>query len=289
MMVSVIIPAFNRNKYINQTVDCVLTQTFQTFELIVIDDGSTDGTYEKLQDYGDKISLVTHEGRVNKGQSSSINEGLKRASGKYVVILDSDDFWEPNKLEVQVNYLEANPDIGLVYTNGYGTNSEGEITYKYHSEDHRDPQDPNAVLLDCYMALPVNAMVRKEVYDQVGFFNEEYRAAQDHDMLIRIAEVCRFAYLPDYLFYYRRHGDSISHTKLDIRWMTGFKILEEAQKRYPYKPATIRKRKAVLNFRLGQVFVKQGKYMRALKHIIKAGFLDPVRSLKVLFGKEAVN
>jgi hypothetical protein len=95
--------------------------------------------------------------------------------------------------------------------------------------------------------------------------------------------------LPEYVFNYRRHESSISAQRQDVRWATGFKILEEAQKRYPYKPSTIRRRKAVLNFRLGQVFIKQGKYLKALFHLLKAGLLDPARSFRVLFGKEVVN
>ncbi|WP_156504304.1 glycosyltransferase, partial [Oleiphilus sp. HI0066] len=239
--------------------------------------------------YGDKISVLAHEGHTNKGQSASINLGLKQASGKYIAILDSDDFWELNKLEIQVAYLEQNPDIGLVYCNGYGVDSDGQRYYDFYPEDPKENNDPNRVLLDCYILLPQNSLVRKKVYDRVGFFNEEYRSAQDHDMLIRISEVCTFAYLPDYVFNYRRHENSISTKKQDVRWTTGFKILEAASKRYPYKSSTIRKRKAVLNFRLGQVFIRQGRYMKALVHIFKAGILDPLRSLKVLLGKEVVN
>ena len=100
--VSIIIPAYNRVTYINQTVDSVLNQTYQNFELVIVDDGSIDGTYEKLQAYGDKIKLLTHDNRSNKGQSASINLGLKNANGKYIAILDSDDFWELRKLEIQV-------------------------------------------------------------------------------------------------------------------------------------------------------------------------------------------
>lgn len=287
--VSVIIPAYNRALYINQTVNSVLNQSFQDFELIVIDDGSTDGTYERLQEYGGQITLLTHKNLANKGQSVSINLGLREAKSKYIAILDSDDFWEPGKLHIQVDYLEKHPEIGLVYCNGYGVDSDGKRYYDFYSEDPNEQNDPNRVLLDCYILLPQNSLVRKSVYDQVGFFNETYRSAQDHDMLIRIAEVCKFAYLPDYVFNYRRHENSISAQNQDVRWTTGFKILEEARKRYPYKPATIRKRKAVLNFRLGQVFVNQGKYMKAMTHILKAGLLDPVRSLKVLIGKEVAN
>lgn len=285
-LVSVIIPAYNRVKYIQQAVDSVLKQTYRSVELIVVDDGSTDGTFDLLQGYGDRILLIHHERRVNRGQSASINLGLTKAKGKYIAILDSDDYWELNKLEVQVTFLEANPDVGLVYTNGYCVDAEGHRLYAYHSRDHVEHNDPNLVLLDCYMALPVNSLVRKAVYDEVGFFEESFRAAQDHDMLIRMAEVTKFAYLPDYLFYYRRHQDSISKKKLDVRWKTGFEILRRAQQRYPYRVATIRKRKAVLNYRLAVEYLKNGHYVTAFSRFATAGLLDPMRSTRVLLGIE---
>lgn len=280
--VTVIIPAYNRREFINQTVDSVLNQTYQNFELIVVDDGSDDGTYEKLEEYGDKITLLTHEGHQNKGQSESINYGLSRADGTYIIVLDSDDFWELNKLEVQVDYFEKNPDVGLIYTNGYCTNADGDVIYKYHSDDHIERNDTNTVLLDCYLALPVNSMVRKSVYDRVGFFNKEYRAAQDHDMLIRIAETTKLAYFPDFLFYYRRHSNSISHKNLETRWRVGFKILEAAAKRYPYKKSTLRKRRAVLNYRLAILLIKQHRYLSGFICALKSTIYDPVRSARVL-------
>jgi len=287
--VSIIIPAYNRALYINQTVNSVLEQTYQHLELIVVDDGSADGTYEKLKEYGSRITLLTHDGRSNKGQAASINLGLRDAVGKYIAVLDSDDFWEPNKLEIQVPFLELNPEIGLVYCNGYGVDANGERYYDFYEADPNEQSDPNRVLLDCYILLPQNSLVRKSVYDQVGFFNEEYRSAQDHDMLIRIAEVTKFAYLPDFVFNYRRHEDTISATKQDVRWLTGFKILDAAVKRYPYRKSTVRKRRAVLHFRLGQVYMKQKKYVKALGRFSMAGMLDPMRSLRVMFRRETVS
>ncbi|KZZ58216.1 hypothetical protein A3762_08295 [Oleiphilus sp. HI0125] len=287
--VSVVIPAYNRASYINQTVDSVLNQTYQNIELIVVDDASTDGTFEKLQSYGEKITLLTHEGHQNKGQAASINLGLAKASGDYFAILDSDDFWELNKLDIQVDFLDKNPDIGLVYCNGYGVDSNGKRYYDFYDKDPCEQNDPNRVLLDCYILLPQNSLVRKEVYNQAGFFNEEYRSAQDHDMLIRIAEVTKFAYLPDYVFNYRRHENSISVQNQDVRWNTGFKILEQAAKRYPYKKSTLRKRRAVLNYRLGMVLVKKQEYVSGLVHLFKSFIYDPIRALKVLTGVEKAN
>jgi glycosyltransferase involved in cell wall biosynthesis len=285
-LVSVIIPAYNRVRYIDQTIMCVLEQSQAGVELIVVDDGSTDGTFERVQSYGEKLILLTHPDRANKGQAASINLGLGVARGKYIAILDSDDFWELNKLQIQVAFLEANENIGLVYTNGYYTNEHGKPMFAYHRDSHKEPNDPNAVLLDCYMALPVNSLVRKTVYDQVGGFEESFRAAQDHDMLIRIAEATQFAYLPDYLFYYRRHSDSISQKNLDVRWRVGFEILRRASGRYPYRKSVLRKRLALLNYRMAETILARGKRLEALPYLVKAGVLDPVRSFRVLLGMD---
>ena len=257
--------------------------------MIVIDDGSTDGTYEKIQVYDDKLTLLTHENRGNRGQSASINLGLARAAGKYIAILDSDDYWELNKLHIQVDFLEKNLHVGLVYTNGYAVDANGDMLHPVYDDRHIEPNDPNTVLLDCYIALPVNSLVRKEVYDVVGEFDETYRAAQDHDMLIRIAEVTEFAYLPDYLWYYRRHSESISSKQQGLRWRFGFTILKNAKLRYPYKPRTIRKRLAVLNYRLGMCYLAEHKQIMTLWYMVKAFALDPVRSIKILTGVEKSN
>lgn len=284
--VSVIIPAYNRVDYIDQTIMSVLEQTYSNIELIVVDDGSTDGTYEKLESYGDRLTLLTHKKRINKGQSAAINLGMTKATGKYIAILDSDDYWELNKLRVQVACLERHPDVGLVYANGYAVNAKGDSLYPIYSEKHVEPNDPNAVLLDCYIALPVNSLVRKKVYDLVGDFNETYRAAQDHDMLIRIAEVTELAYLPEFLWYYRRHGDSISSKQQDLRWHYGFDILQNAKHRYPYSSRTIRKRLAVLNYRLGMCYLAEQKRLATSWYLVKAFVFDPIRSVKFLTGFE---
>lgn len=282
--VSVIIPAYNRADFIDQSIGSVLYQTHRNIELIVVDDGSLDGTYEKIKSYGTKLIILSHEGHANRGQSASINLGMTRATGKYIAILDSDDYWEMNKLEVQVDYLEKHSDIGLVYSNGYAVDAQGNVLYPIYPRDHVEYNNPNKILLNCYIALPVNSLVRREVYEHIGQFKESYRAAQDHDMLIRIAEVTKLAYISDYLWYYRRHSNSISTYGQKTRWLNGFKILMEAKSRYPYLPSTIRKRIAVLNYRLGQYYWNNESKLKGCPYLIKAGIYDPCRAIKVLFG-----
>ena len=289
-LVSVLIPAFNRVNLIEETVRSVLTQNYPHLELIVVDDGSTDGTYELLESCSKQgnLTLLTHDGRANKGQSAALNLGLRNAHGKYICILDSDDLFLPGKISTQVAFLERNPDIGLVYGMGEAVDDEGNWLYDIHSEDHVEPNDPNAVLVDCYFLLPQNSMVRRSVYDQVGYFEESYRAAQDHDMLIRIAEVADCAFIPVKLFQYRRHSNSISSRGAELRWETGFRILERAADRYPYKSSTLRRRKAVLHFRMAQIYWARGVRIRALLELLRSGVRDPIRAFNVILSREAV-
>ncbi|MCL7945686.1 glycosyltransferase [Marinobacter sp. ATCH36] len=287
-LISVVVPAFNRVEYIRETVESVLSQDYDQVELIVVDDGSTDGTYEILLEYAEKgdLKLLTHPNRANLGQSVALNRALENASGELIAILDSDDIFLPGKLRSQAEYLQAHPEVGLVYGMGEAVDENGRWLYNILSPDHIEPNDPNAVLLDCYFSLPVNALVRRSFYERIGGFEEGFRAAQDHDMLIRLAESTKFAFIPVKVFQYRRHSDSISNKGQRKRWENGFRILHRAQARYPYKKSTIRKRRALLNFRMAQVCWRENKSITALGYLLRSGALDPIRALKVLTGSE---
>lgn len=288
-LVSVIIPCYNRQDYISQTVDSVLIQTWPNIELIVIDDGCTDNSRQILESFGNRIRVLEHSGCINKGQSAAINVGLNAAKGDYISILDSDDLFLPQKIEKQISYFLNHPDCGLVYSNGYRIDERGNITSEFYPPTHQEKSLPENVLLDCYFLLPNNALVRRDVYKTAGFFDESLRSAQDHDMAIRIAEVTNLAYLDNYLFCYRQHKNSISQTKAKLRWMNGFIILKKASVRYSYSRCIVRKRAAVLYFRLGQCAWEDREYLKAAWSFICAGVNDPLRSLSVLMRKETIS
>ena len=288
-LVSVIIPCYNRERFIAATIESVLNQTWPDIELIVVDDGCTDGSRGVVESYGDRLTILEHEGCCNKGQSASINLGLKMSHGNYVAILDSDDLFASQKLEKQVHFLDSNPEIGLVYANGMSIDAEGRELYPIISGEHQSPVGPESVLENSPFNLPSNSLVRRSVYDKVGYFDETLRSAQDHDMAIRIAEVTRIGYLNESLWFYRRHDGSISHTKIKERWRNGFRILEAACKRYPYPKKIRNRRLAVLNFRLGQCYLEEKNYIQAALHLLKAGLLDPWRSLAVIMRRESIS
>ena len=290
-LVSILIPLYNREQYIKETIESALAQSYAAIEIIVVDDGSTDSSAEIVEGYiaSGKVQLYRHEGGANRGQSVSLNLALSKAKGEFIAILDSDDIFLPNKLTDQIAYLDAHPEVGLVYGMGYGVNAEGKIIYDILDENHVEKSDPNLILLDCYFHLPVGSLVRKSVYDKVGGFDESLRAGQDHDMQIRMAENTRFGFLPIRVYCYRRHADSISTKGLERRWRNAAIILNNAINRYSYRESIVRKRRAVINFRLAQACIKGNKnYLEALWRFSYAAILDPSRALAVVLQKEKI-
>jgi glycosyltransferase involved in cell wall biosynthesis len=291
--ISVIIPLYNRIDYIKETIDSVFSQGVDNIELLVVDDGSTDGSYEFVEELMISqpiISLLAHPNRVNKGQSAALNIGLKESKGEYIAILDSDDMFAENKLKNQLTYLEQHKDVGIVYGNGAAIMANGKFLYNTLPSNHTENGDPNNLILDCYIAIPGGSLVRQSLFEQVGFFNETYRAAQDHDMALRLFENSNVAYLPEVAFLYRKHEQAISQQGLEKRWRAGFEILRQAKKRYPYQNNVLRKRLAVLNYRLSAVlFENRTNRFEAIIRILWSGILDPVRALKVISGNEKNN
>lgn len=288
-LVSVIIPCYNREQFVVDTIKSVLAQSWPDIELIVVDDGCTDGSRALLESFGTSLTILEHPGRVNRGQSAAINLGLQNCHGEYVAILDSDDLFAPDKIQKQVTFLIENPEIGLVYSNGYIIDENSNIIHGIYYKNHKEYSNPNNVLLDCYFLLPNNSLVRKKVFEKAGGFDETLRAAQDHDMAIRVAEITKLAYLDDSLFYYRRHKDSISQKNAKRRWLNGYTILKKAYSRYNYPLSTIFGRLAVLNFRLGQCYYEEKRYLRAGLLFIASGICNPKRAIGVLIGKEEVS
>lgn len=279
-LVSVIIPLYNRVDYIGGTIKSVTEQTYEQVEIIVVDDGSNDGSFELVSELD--VTLLTHEGRINLGQSAALNVGLKQCRGEFVAILDSDDLFETDKLTIQVDYLNRHPDVDIVYGNGTAIDADDQPLYEITSKFDQDPSDPNEILMDCYFLLPQNSLVRRSAYLKAGLFNESLRAAQDHDMLIRLAEVGKVENIQDKVFKYRKHDGSISKNGRFARWQNGFVILDAAVSRYPYKKSTVKKRRAVLHFRLAVEFLKVKRYLRAIYHFAGSALFDPKRACRVI-------
>lgn len=283
--VSVIIPLYNRADYIEQTVRSVLEQSQPVAELFVVDDGSTDDGPARIADWPG-VTLLRHEGGVNKGQAASINLGLSQATGDVIAILDSDDYWLPQFVERLMARLNAEDAPDLVYANGRAVDSQGRDLHSLFPANHVEYNQPGRLLMDCYIVTPGLYLCRRSLYQKVGNLDEQLRAAQDHDMLLRLAERGWLAYVDEPLFCYRKHSDSISCRGQERRWRNGFIILAKALQRYSYPPRAVYKRQAVLHYRLGQALRQQGHWFKGMAYLFGAFVFDPVRAVAVLRGKE---
>ena len=199
--VTVLIATYNRAHYICEAVDSVLAQAYKDYEIIIVDDGSTDKTREVLQKYADKISYLYKD---HKNQAAALNFGISRSKGEYIAFLDDDDIWLPNKLTVQIPVFEKDLEIGIVGAEMYLTNEKDEITS--HWKRAQNLQENFASLYD-YNCLGFPSVVaRKSCIEKVGGFDEGLVTTQDYDLWLRMAPICKFRCLDVPLVKWRIHG-----------------------------------------------------------------------------------
>ena len=205
-LVSVIIPTYNRGWILKEAVDSVLSQTFCNFELIIVDDGSTDNTADILKSCPDKVIKITQE---NRGVSAARNKGIASASGELLAFLDSDDLWLSDKLVCQVNFFKQNNDALICQIeeiwirNGIRVNPKNR-----HKKLSGMIFKPSLAL--CLVS-PSAVMIKKRLFDEVGLFDETLPACEDYDLWLRIS--CRFpVYLIDTPLIIKRggHDDQLS-------------------------------------------------------------------------------
>jgi glycosyltransferase involved in cell wall biosynthesis len=207
--VSAIIPTYNRKRYVQLAIDSALTQTYPNLEVIVVDDGSTDGTEAALAGYAEKIRYIKQE---NQGESVARNVGIYASQGEYIALLDSDDLWKPDKVERQLEFLQNNPDIGLVSCHVGVINEHGTVVTggPVHPEQKSDRVSLENLVLDS----PVHAstiLLHRQSLDDVGVFDTTIRYGEDWDLCLRLASKYQIGFiLGEPLTMLRTHGEAQS-------------------------------------------------------------------------------
>lgn len=201
--ISVIIPAYNAMNYLPDTLDNLLKQTYNDFEIIIVNDGSSDSIkqwFSQLQHR--RVKLIFQE---NQGAGIARNTGIINAKGEYLAFLDADDIWESTKLEKQVRILEENPKVGLVYSWVEYISETGQSTgriVKHQAEGNVWETLIQRNLVECGSV----AMVRRSCFDNIGIFDKNLSSfVEDWDMWLRIAERFAFKVIKQVLVYYRQH------------------------------------------------------------------------------------
>ncbi len=207
--VSVIIPTYNRADYIVETLETVLAQTHAPCEIIIVDNGSTDDTLDRLEPYADVVRII-QEAQNGMGGAYARNTGIKNAQGDCIAILDSDDLWHPSKLELQMARLKNDQNLAWVYSDS--VEFEHDKSNVLYVQSKRFKLHEGMILKPLFMKnfiVSATPVIRREVFEQVGVYHPLPKAT-DWDMMLRIAARYPIALVPQILAYKRRHAANVT-------------------------------------------------------------------------------
>ena len=281
--VSVIIPTYNRANLIGKAIKSVLKQTYQDFEIIVINDGSTDNTEDVIRGFPDKRVEYIKKYKKNKGISVARNIGIKVAMGKYIALLDSDDEWLPEKLDKQINVLQSeSPKVGVVYSNALYIDESGKnINRKLDNSKKAEGNIYEDLLGKYCVGYPSSFLIKKECLNRVGLFDDLLSGQEDWDMWIRIAKYYRFSLIKIPLVKYRLHSNQISKN-LGVKNIAANRILVKYANELQRRPYANSKH----HFCIGNRFCHIGKTEIGKKFLLKSILLYPfyIRCYICFFG-----
>ncbi len=272
-LVSVIIPTYNHGRFVRQAIDSALDQTYPAVEVIVVDDGSTDGSGAMLDEIEARDRRIRVVHKVNAGLSAARNTGIALARGAYINFLDSDDWLLPDKLSRQVAALEARPDVDLVFSDiAYVDDADTETVIDMGTGGPPAPF-PDVLVYRNWFG-PMVPLLRRRLVERVGGFDEAFRAAEDWDYWYRCAQHTPFLYLPGKVAMYRLHGEQM--TRDDDRMATA--NLQFAAKHFANDRRKRRSNLAAFHLARARKFKKAGDMPRCALHL--ARFASLVNSIK---------
>jgi glycosyltransferase involved in cell wall biosynthesis len=227
--VSIYTPTYNCEKYLKESIDSVLKQTYQDFELIIIDDASTDNTQKILKKYENNSKIKIFKNTQNLGLNKTAIKAIGLTEGEYVMRVDADDYLDENALMIMANFLDKHPGIGMVYPDFFIVNEDGEIVNYF-----RKMRVGGEVELLDLPAMGGCTLIRKSCYEEIGGYRSDVRWQEKYDLWIKFIEKFKPHNVNLPLFYYRRHGNNMSeNTKklLEARRYIKEKFVQERRKK----------------------------------------------------------
>jgi len=212
-MISVLMTCYNSQRYINEAIESVVKQTYKDWELIIVNDGSTDDTEAILTKHWIRQgNIVVFNNKENKGHTKSLNEGLKHCLGEYIAWMDSDDISHPKRFERQVQALSK---YDLCTTHGITISERGRRVKNFYTDKaQREKKSTihDKLKSDCWLLLP-SLMFRREVFEKIGYFDEECLLAQDFNYFLRALKAgFDFCIIPEELFKFRKHSKNVRNS-----------------------------------------------------------------------------
>jgi glycosyltransferase involved in cell wall biosynthesis len=210
-LVSVILPVYNGGPYLEEAIQCILTQTYKNVELIIINDGSTDNSVQIIDKFSNDARIRVFN-QTNQGLAATLNRGIGLSKGAYIARQDQDDISDPARLEKQVSFMETHPDYGMV-----GTWASIMVNNTLTTRSHKHPSEPGILTLDLLFDNPFvhsSMMIRKTAFDEVGGYSTDKsrQPPEDYELWSRIVRKYKVANIPEILVVYREVEKSMSRT-----------------------------------------------------------------------------
>ncbi len=287
--ISVIIPAYNSEKFIKRTIQSVLNQTYKDFEVIIVDDGSTDNTKEVVEEFQKKDSRIKYLWQENSGAPARPkNKGIKESKGKYIAFLDHDDEWLPEKLEKQLVLFEKQKNSKLRFVSSWGLIFNAKENQTYEHKIKKRGNVFQELLANNFILSCSSIFLKKEIFESVGFFDENLKFSDDWEMWIRIAQKYEFDFINEALFKYYWHGENVMNKLKGEEKLKEYKYILEKYKdfyqKYP-RAHSVRLRN------IGSMYLLNDNLKEAKKYFAKAIKIAPfyprswVNFILFLFGK----
>lgn len=290
---SVILPIYNADKYLTEAIESILNQTWKDFEVLLLNDGSTDKSEAIIDEFCKKDARCKKFSWPNKGLVPTLNQGIKEARSDLLIRMDADDICEPTRFEKQFDFLKNNPDHVAVGSNVMLIDDVGlPIISIAQFFDHHQLDRHNLLGLGSALVHP-SVMMRKKAVIDVGGYDARYKHAEDLDLFLKLAEIGKLANINESLLYYRQHLTSIGYTKRFDQHNACIKAVKSAQSRRGIKHELHQKPPSSSDIQnINQIYRKwawwslKGKNRKtARKYAIKAFISAPYKleNLKVLF------
>jgi glycosyltransferase involved in cell wall biosynthesis len=272
--VSVNLCCYNGEKYLEEALQSVLLQTYKDWELVVVNDGSTDSTERIIKSHMAAGKPIVYHYQENAGLGSARNKALQLSSGRYIALIDQDDMWLPEKLEKQVRAFEVDRSLGLVYSDTYFIDQDGKELGTAFKRSPPPAGDPFVGLLTHRNFMPcLTVLVRREAAQDVRGFNEKLKYVEDYDLFLRIALKYKVSCIPEPLAKYRIHAGNFGGTGSVGMTLETLRVLSGIAERLEMPPYgirwRIRKRMALLWCKLVSQCLYQGDLQGLLRHALR--------------------
>ncbi len=223
-LVSVIMPVYNSEKYVEQSINCVLQQGYKNLELIIVNDGSTDSSLQIIQSIPDpRIKIISQANKGVKRLAETINVGLKECAGKYVTMMPSDDLWPLDRIERQIPHMEAEGDVVLCFGKQKLIDPQDKVigetrAPKYPKKTRNDPIGSGLYEMFIWNYIPQpTVLIRKSALDAIGgYLQPSGLFAEDYPTHMELAKLGKFKYIEEYFALYRLHPNQMTRTHYPI-------------------------------------------------------------------------